>query len=405
LKTWLFQANPDRYDILAALKTCETLDEWSITQHIKDVAPGDRAVLWVGGQRSPGVYAVGTITGEPALSEAGDDPYWRRLEDREAVKLRCPLVFDTVLQDNPIPKSELKSDPRFAGSRIITQPFAGNPFLLTDTEWQAIADRLPPMPLRLNLVTGKTDWVWDELVLACDLVVTNNWQTISESDPAVHALSMFLRAQHSAPVPDRFRSTSSVHRKLEDIRTAHPDYKGTATKGGKTTRMVVEAFLADPEGMHRAAQELRRYGSLARPTEDDNAGWGDAEPDGETGPDYAAAVEGRVVQRLVNLRERDPKLRNAKIRQARKVTGAIACEVCGFDFEKVYGELGEGFIHVHHRVPLHFSGETKSTLDDLVLVCVNCHQMIHRRPSWMSPEELKAVIDALASQPRPSGSS
>ena len=94
----------------------------------------------------------------------------------------------------------------------------------------------------------------------------------------------------------------------------------------------------------------------------------------------------------MNLRERDPKLRNAKIKQARKLTGAIACEVCGFDFEKVYGELGEGFIHVHHLVPLHFSGETRSTLDDLVLLCVNCHQMIHRRSPWKTPEELKAMM-------------
>ncbi|OQZ97073.1 hypothetical protein BST10_10850 [Mycolicibacter algericus DSM 45454] len=253
----------------------------------------------------------------------------------------------------------------------------------------------------LNPVRDKTNWAWDEVVLACDLVVGNNWQTISESDPAVHELSVYLRAQHPAPVPDQFRSTSSVHRKLENIRTAHPTYKGKSTKGGRTTRMAVEAFLANPDGMHRAAEELRRYDRLARPTADANADWGDAEPDGETGPDYAASVEGRVVQRLVNLRERDPKLRNAKIKQARRLTGAIACEVCGFDFGKVYGELGEGFIHVHHRVPLHFTKETLSTLDDLVLVCANCHQMIHRRPSWKSPEDLKAIIAAVAGGPQP----
>jgi 5-methylcytosine-specific restriction protein A len=384
---------------MAVLKNGDAIEAWSITQHVDEIALGDRAVLWVGGPDAPGVYAVGAVTGEP-FTAVIDDPHWRQAEDGTTPRLRCPIHFDTIRLGSPIPRADLKSDARFVGSRIITQPFAGNPFPVTDTEWQAIADRLPPMRPGLNPVTGGTDWVWDEIVLACDLVVTSNWQTISESDPAVHALSGFLRAQHAAPVPDRFRSTGSVHRKLEDIRTAHPDYQGTATKGGKTTRMVVEAFLADPDGMHRAAQELRRYGTLARPTGDDNAWWADAEPDGETGPEYAAAVEGRVVQRLVNLRERDPKLRNAKIKQVRKLTGAIACEVCAFDFEKVYGELGEGFIHVHHRVPLHFSGQTKSTLDDLVLVCVNCHQMIHRRPSWLSPEELRAVIAAVASEPQ-----
>jgi 5-methylcytosine-specific restriction protein A len=397
MRTWIFQANPRRYDIMAVLKSGDPIEAWSITQHVDEVAQGDRAVLWVGGPDAPGVYAVGAVTGEP-FTAVIDDPHWRQAEDGTTPRLRCPVHFDTIRLGNPIPRADLKSDARFVGSRIITQPFAGNPFPVTDIEWQAIADRLPPMPPQ---VTGKTDWVWDEIVLACDLVAANNWQTISESDPAVHALSVFLRAQHPAPVPDRFRSTSSVHRKLEDIRTAHPEYEGAVTKGGKTTRMVVEAFVADPTGMHRAAEELRRYGSLARLKGDDKAGWVDAEPDGETGAEYAAAVEGRVVQRLVNVRERDPKLRNAKIKQARKLTGAIACEACGFDFEKFYGELGEGFIHVHHRVPLHFSGETESTLDDLVLVCVNCHQMIHRRPTWKSPEELKAIIAASAVDPQP----
>jgi len=98
----------------------------------------------------------------------------------------------------------------------------------------------------------------------------------------------------------------------------------------------------------------------------------------------------------VKTRERDPKLRSSKIEQSRKERGRIVCETCGFDFEKVYGELGHGFIHVHHTVPLHFSGETKSTLDDLVLVCVNCHQMIHRHSRWKTPEELKAIISATA---------
>ena len=30
----------------------------------------------------------------------------------------------------------------------------------------------------------------------------------------------------------------------------------------------------------------------------------------------------------------------------------VKCKVCGFDFESVFGELGKGFIHVHHINPL-----------------------------------------------------
>nr|WP_240962852.1 HNH endonuclease [Antrihabitans stalactiti] len=78
--------------------------------------------------------------------------------------------------------------------------------------------------------------------------------------------------------------------------------------------------------------------------------------------------------------------------QARERRGTIACETCDFDFEVVYGELGAGFIHVHHVVPLHFSGEVETTLEHLVLLCANCHQMIHRGPSWKTPEELRGII-------------
>jgi hypothetical protein len=34
------------------------------------------------------------------------------------------------------------ADPFFAGARILTQPQAANPFLLSDDEWDAIEDAL-----------------------------------------------------------------------------------------------------------------------------------------------------------------------------------------------------------------------------------------------------------------------
>ena len=51
-----------------------------------------------------------------------------------------------VLHREPIARSDLKADPRFARSRIMTQPFSCNPFKVTDEEWEAIADRLPGAP-------------------------------------------------------------------------------------------------------------------------------------------------------------------------------------------------------------------------------------------------------------------
>lgn len=71
------------------------------------------------------------------------------------------------------------------------------------------------------------------------------------------------------------------------------------------------------------------------------------------------------------------------------------CFVCGFDFEKTYGELGKGFIHIHHVTPIsNRDGRYEIEVEkELFPVCPNCHAMLHRRKdSTLSIEELKLII-------------
>ncbi|MDR0499353.1 MAG: HNH endonuclease [Holophagales bacterium] len=73
------------------------------------------------------------------------------------------------------------------------------------------------------------------------------------------------------------------------------------------------------------------------------------------------------------------------------------CNVCGFNFEKTYGKLGEDYIEVHHITPI---GELSSAEDyegtdpekDLIPLCSNCHSMIHRRKPPYQPDEIKALF-------------
>lgn len=71
------------------------------------------------------------------------------------------------------------------------------------------------------------------------------------------------------------------------------------------------------------------------------------------------------------------------------------CSVCGFNFARVYGEIGEGFIHVHHLKPLSEveSGYRVDPIRDLRPVCPNCHAMIHRRDPPYGTEELKEILE------------
>jgi putative restriction endonuclease len=74
-------------------------------------------------------------------------------------------------------------------------------------------------------------------------------------------------------------------------------------------------------------------------------------------------------------------------------TGRLECEVCHVDFNKVYVDVGEGFIEAHHLTPVsELGGKVKTRLSDLVLVCSNCHRMLHRRRPWLSRGELKEIL-------------
>lgn len=103
------------------------------------------------------------------------------------------------------------------------------------------------------------------------------------------------------------------------------------------------------------------------------------------GGDY---VEGAVVSVRVNRYERDPEARSTCI----KHYGA-RCSVCGFDFAEVYGEMGRGFIHVHHVVPLSTiaGAYVVDPIKDLRPVCPNCHAMLHKRRPPYSLDELRIV--------------
>ena len=112
----------------------------------------------------------------------------------------------------------------------------------------------------------------------------------------------------------------------------------------------------------------------------------------EAGVRYYSAgdvPEGAKTRVAVNKYERDRRARQRCIQRH----GAI-CKVCDLDFEKRYGEIGDGFIHVHHTKPLSqitdHDNYTINPFTDLVPVCPNCHAMLHKgEPEPFTVEELQ----------------
>lgn len=226
-------------------------------------------------------------------------------------------------------------------------------------------------------------------MLAGALVVKNGWRELRTGDPEVQELSHLLRslplhAPEARSLPG-FRSPDSVSRKTTDFMTNHPPYAGKATRCGKPTLLMIQAFTERETEMCLAAQALKDaigsgelYRIRPQPDEVDETG--------------TSAIEGRLLVRRALARERDPKLRARKIGHVREQGLPLQCEVCAFDFARAYGDLGDGYIEVHHITPLHVSGVRETKLDDLACLCANCHRMCHRvRPgeSWRTPDALR----------------
>ena len=102
--------------------------------------------------------------------------------------------------------------------------------------------------------------------------------------------------------------------------------------------------------------------------------------------------------------------RSRRAREACLARHGFACRVCGLRFEERYGEIGRGFIHVHHITPLSQvaddPGYKLNPIEDLVPVCPNCHAMLHSSGSkTLTVQELRNRIrqapEALSSEHEP----
>jgi predicted HNH restriction endonuclease len=102
--------------------------------------------------------------------------------------------------------------------------------------------------------------------------------------------------------------------------------------------------------------------------------------------------EGQKQQHLITLRQRNKKLVHAAKTNYKNNYGALSCSICGFNFANIYGDIGEDFIEAHHLIPLSDTDSTTTKLEDIALVCSNCHRMLHRKTPPYTPDELRQRI-------------
>lgn len=216
-------------------------------------------------------------------------------------------------------------------------------------------------------------WTKDEEILAMDAYVSG--AKARRSDPVFRELCELLDRSF-AVVQMRFGNYKNL------------EYPDKGLSGGSKTqklRNVWNEFFDDPDRLSATANAIRQH----LEADQKPGGLRDTELTGL----IPEAPEGETLVRAHIFRERNRALVRKKKESVLQETGRLVCEACGFDFAERYGERGEGFIECHHVKALRDLKPGNTTrLDDLVLLCSNCHSMVHARQPWLDMKDLVRLI-------------
>jgi len=122
MKTWLFHADPESYDLQK-----ETIkgrvDDWRPRVYVDEMEKGDRVVLWQSGT-SGGVHGFGHLAGRSYLSNK---------------EHRVNICYDELL-DQPVFKAKLRNHPVLRNLSILKMPNGKNPSRVQEEEYRALED-------------------------------------------------------------------------------------------------------------------------------------------------------------------------------------------------------------------------------------------------------------------------
>lgn len=173
-------------------------------------------------------------------------------------------------------------------------------------------------------------------------------------------------------------------------------HQNNSGKHGFDTNKVISAIL----GQNKMNSELEeKYLSYCRllnviPSNSKRSYWC-LEQDIQDEMTSEPFIEGKTILRTHLVRERNCNVvKEAKRLFKEKHGGRLYCEICGFDFSKSYGKIGEDFIEAHHKTELSKTNcEHVIKPSDFVMVCPNCHSMLHRGD--VTIEKLKKAVKRL----------
>jgi 5-methylcytosine-specific restriction enzyme A len=362
------------------------VDKWRFHNR-KDVSLGDRVFLLLQGKSGPAIIGYGKVSGR-----AGEQPDNSEMIQFEA--LVDPTIEVLANRVELLAINGAKNVWRTQASGVrLQEPIA--------TALEALVIGRSPRANSEGLVSNP-DWMRDELILALNVYLKYRPNPPGKGSPEIIGLSTTLNrlGEKLFPPENRastFRNENGVYMKLMNFRRLDPEYtsdgKTGLSRGAKAEEEVWAYFAGDATRCQRVAQ------AIMASMEDAEVGAAWLEPNMDEGLQEAA--EGRLLTRTHLVRERNRALVESKRKQVMKKDGKLLCEVCSFDFVIHYGNRGNGFIECHHTQPVEtlFEGH-KTHVNDLALVCANCHRIIHRGRPWLSVSDLKALMEEVRRKAR-----
>lgn len=393
MKTWIFQGNPNRFKVDEYLRENKDI-VWSIRQehYVKDIQIGDTVYIWrseAGKRGYGGVVARATVTGLPVSRKDATSDYWVTPSDANEVLPRVQMhVEELALESNHLNREFLKSNPTLSNLLILK--------MSKNTNYLLSAIQAEELLQQWSSTVSKVSDIKREIPLPEP--VSRDREFLSHSE------------QLRGKVFYEYLFNGNTHRWIDEhILELEPEWsRGYQAMGILHHLGLKFAFkglfkgLTVAEAINLIEQECDDHpadrnlyapiisllsGIKVNNEHQDEYTIGDVQAD--VGKEYP---EGKIAFVLHKKRERNPKL----IKEAKKLFvsrhGRLYCEACKFDFQQVYGDRGNDFIEGHHKKLVSEMKEGEKTkVEDIAMLCSNCHRMVHRKPI-ISTEDLGRLI-------------
>ena len=137
---WIFQCNPNRFDVDDYLSRDTQLIYWRTNRYVKDISVGDTVFVWRAGPDA-GAVAIGHVVEVPTPArnvqhpEALGEDLWVA-DEADPDELKTGIQLDEIrlsLEEGMVSRNEAKEYSTFSSSAIITVP-NGTVFRLSSNE-------------------------------------------------------------------------------------------------------------------------------------------------------------------------------------------------------------------------------------------------------------------------------